>query len=270
MSKYIKAVTADNFETEVIVKSKTKPILVDFWAEWCEPCKHLTPALHAVIKDLNGDVLLATIDTDKEQELAIQYGIRSLPTVLFVIDGEIVEQFSGLQSTASIKKIIAPHLEKIEQAQVVASSEEVKKAMELIAEDKVTEAIPVLKNDFTVQGRLMLIKIYLQQGDIEEALNIYNNLEDWQKKEREAEVLKGILELALIIPKTDNTELKDAIEFTVSQDPATGVQKMLAMLAEAEDEQQAEIKKSLVIAFGLFDDPKEATQYRRKMASIIF
>ena len=271
MSEYIKAVTAADFEQDVIAKSQQVPVLVDFWAEWCAPCKQLMPVLHNLVDSMEGDVYLATVDTDTEQELAMQYGIRSLPTVALFKNGEIVEQFMGVKPESEIRTLLEPYLKKDTEAQAVAAaSENVQKAMELIAQDQLMEAIPYLQNDGSTQAKLLLIKIYLQEGEIEKAVETYNGFEDWQSSDKEVESIKVIIDLIQIVPKTNNDALKDAIEQTVADDPEQGIRQLLQLLSEAQDEEKEEIKQSVIIAFGLIADPQLLTQLRRKMASIIF
>ena len=106
----IKDVNTDNFMTEVIEASKTKPIIVDFWAPWCEPCKQLTPILEAEILKYKDKLVLAKINIDENQDIAAQFKIQSIPTVYAFFEGKVVDGFQGAQSNseilAFIKKII--------------------------------------------------------------------------------------------------------------------------------------------------------------------
>jgi len=82
-------VTQDTFAREVIDRSRDLPVLVDFWAEWCNPCKMLAPILAKLADELAGKFHLAKVDTDREQQIAAQYGVRSLPTVKLFKDGRL-------------------------------------------------------------------------------------------------------------------------------------------------------------------------------------
>ncbi len=93
--------TQQNFETEVI-KSAT-PVVVDFWAEWCNPCRALTPILDELAEEYNGRVKIGKINIDDQQELAVQYGVRSIPTLLFFKEGQVTEQVVGLRSRRDLK-----------------------------------------------------------------------------------------------------------------------------------------------------------------------
>ena len=104
-------VTAETFMAEVIEKSKTVPVILDFWADWCEPCKNLTPILHSIVEKHPGAVRLAKVNTDQEQMLAQQMGVQSLPTVALLKDGQIVDNFMGVKPESEVMAWLTPHIE---------------------------------------------------------------------------------------------------------------------------------------------------------------
>ena len=102
------ALTEENFEAEVI--KSDKPVLVDFWAEWCGPCRMIAPIVEEISKDLAGKLKVAKIDVDKAQELAAQFNIMSVPTLILFKDGEPVDMIIGAMSKDQMLEKINPQL----------------------------------------------------------------------------------------------------------------------------------------------------------------
>src|SRR5882724_8894165 len=102
--------TETNFETDVIRASLTTPVLVDFWAPWCGPCKALGPILEKIVAGYNGALKLAKVDTDAQMQLAAAFGIRSLPTVVLVKDGQMIDGFMGALAEPAIREFLQRHI----------------------------------------------------------------------------------------------------------------------------------------------------------------
>jgi thioredoxin 1 len=100
----IKIFTEDNFDSEVI--SSDLPVVVDFWAQWCGPCKMLTPIIEELASDYKGSVVMGKIDIDSNPQLASKYGIISIPSLLFFKDGQVVDQHTGLLAKDPLKEKI--------------------------------------------------------------------------------------------------------------------------------------------------------------------
>ena len=95
-------VTIDNSNFQSDVLGSSEPVVVDFWAEWCGPCKMISPALEEISEEMNGQVKIAKVNVDENQELAVQYGVRSIPMLLMFKDGQIADQMIGAAPKAKL------------------------------------------------------------------------------------------------------------------------------------------------------------------------
>ncbi|MEJ1297144.1 MAG: thioredoxin [Candidatus Sedimenticola sp. (ex Thyasira tokunagai)] len=109
-SDYIFEVTAENFEQVILQGSQSVPVLIDFWASWCQPCKSLMPILTSLAEAYQGKFILAKINTEEQQELATQFGIRSIPTVKLFKEGAEVDEFMGALPEAEIRAFLDRHI----------------------------------------------------------------------------------------------------------------------------------------------------------------
>jgi putative thioredoxin len=116
--------TVENFMTAVVEASNTTPVLVDFWAPWCGPCRTLMPLLDRIADDYQGRFILAKVNTEEQQQLAAHFQIRSIPTVMLVHHGEVVDQFMGLQPEATIKAMLDRHVPAAVAAAVASSTQQ--------------------------------------------------------------------------------------------------------------------------------------------------
>lgn len=112
MSELSIEVTRENAKQVLIDASFQQPVLVDFWADWCAPCKALLPILEKLVRENQGNLVLAKVNCDEQQAIAGQFGVRSLPTVILMKDGQPVDGFVGAQPESAVRAMLEKHLPK--------------------------------------------------------------------------------------------------------------------------------------------------------------
>ncbi len=254
-------VTAETFMVDVIEKSKQTPVLLDFWADWCEPCKNLTPILHSVIEKYPESLVLAKVNTDQEQMLAQQMGIQSLPTVALLKDGQIIDNFMGVKSLGEVISWLQQHVDlDVQPTEPVVDNN----VQALIDSQQYETALSVLLTMPAEQAVWQTIDVHLLMNNTEAAQKMFDALTDEQLKTKEAEQAQAKIQLAGINANDELGALKQQIAHG-QVEPA--VQGLLNLLQK--DLGNADVKKLLLASFSLLNDPKLAAQYRRRMGSIM-
>ena len=182
MSEQIVNIDEANAQRYLVEESFKRPVVVDFWADWCEPCKVLMPLLEKLAAEYQGQFLLAKVNADQQQGLAQQMGVRSLPTVMVIKDGRPVDGFAGAQPETKIREILDKYLPKpwdnlLQQAQ------------ELIGAGEQTEALPLLRRAYDESARrhditLVLARLLLELKRLDEAGKV---LAEVRKTDQDAE-----------------------------------------------------------------------------------
>ena len=162
-SQHVIDVSAANFAQDVVERSKSVPVLIDFWAEWCGPCKALGPLLERLAEEYAGQFVLAKVDVDKEAELAGMFGIQSIPTVMLVSGGQQVDGFAGAMPEAELRRFLEPHLGG-------GGADPLEAPRGMLAEGRVDEALAALEGLYSDAPeddaiKLLLAEACLESGD---------------------------------------------------------------------------------------------------------
>ena len=164
-------VTVENFEAEVIAASMEVPVLVDFWAPWCGPCKSLGPVLEKLETEYDGRFKLAKIDSDQEQQLAGMFGIRSIPTCVLLMNGQPVDGFMGALPEGQVREFLDKHLP---TAEILEAEEQEEEAPDALAEGDTDTALEKLQHAVATDpgnddARFDYVKLLLQLGRDDDA-----------------------------------------------------------------------------------------------------
>ena len=152
MSEFIVNIDESNAVQLLIEESHKRPVVVDFWADWCEPCKVLMPLLEKIATEYQGAFLLAKVNADEQQSIAQQFGVRSLPTVMVIQNGQPVDGFTGAQSEVKVREVLSKYLPKPWDVLL-------KQASDAMEQGDFTAALPPLRQAWDESGKLHEITI---------------------------------------------------------------------------------------------------------------
>ena len=278
--------TADNFEAEVLQKSLQTPVLVDFWAEWCGPCKQLGPVLEKLAGDYHGAFVLAKVDADKQQQLAGAFQVRSIPTVFLVKDGQIADGFPGVLPEGQIREFLKHHgIEPGEPAAVPDDAETTATPLDPHAEVARLRA-EVAQTPDNDERKLDLALALLRIGGAAEAESLLDALPAnlaTDDRSLHARAQLGFVAVAAEAPPAD------ALRQAIQNDPGDlraryllgarqivdgqaeeGLEQFIEMLRRDRGFEDGLPRKALIDAFRVTEDPELVGRYRRRMSSLLF
>jgi len=283
-SPYIFEGTPDNFHDLVIQGSHDVPVLVDFWAAWCNPCQMLMPIVTRLAEQYQGKLRLVKVNSDEQQALAAQFGVRNLPTLKLFRNGKVVEEIMGAQPESSLRELLDQYIER--ESDHVATQ-----AMHLAQAGKLDEAMSLLQqamNDDPDNQRipLDLARLTVMTGDYDGAQSMISKLPAAQRETPEARELVAQMHFARII--LDSPEPRE-LASNIEKDPADldSRQRLAAWLALEGDYEAALLqlleimktdpgwdedagRKGMLTVFELLGGEGElVARYRRQMFNLL-
>ena len=278
--------TTDRFEAEVIQRSLQVPVLVDFWAEWCGQCKQLGPVLEKLAGEYNGAFELAKVDVEAEQQLAAAFQIRSIPTVMLVQGGQLVDGFPGALPEAQLREFLKHH--GIEPGAATAEEPVVEEAAappadphaEVMRLRKAVEAEPD-----KAELKLDLALALLATGGTREAAQLIDALPANLATDERTVNARARLDFAALLADAPQPQVLQAaidanpddlrarhllgVQAIVAGNAEAGLEQFMEMLRRNRDFEDGLPKKALIDAFRIVDDEDLVGRYRRKMSSLL-
>ena len=286
---YIHDVDLQNFMQVVVEGSKTVPVLVDFWADWCQPCQILMPILSKLADEYQGQLILAKCNADANQEIAMQLGIRSLPTVKLFVDGQPVDEFMGAKSESEVRAFLTRYIEPCNGTDNAQGSL-IERAMALFenGEPEAANALvnQALENDAeNADAWLALAQLSLANGELDKASTALGNLPEAHKNSAEASRLKGLLKFNEVADHNvdfgalqqqvgnDTIDSPNRFQFAIHSllkgDAQRALDQLLLLMLRDPHWHDGEAQKSLITIFEVLGSDPLVGQYRRKMFNLL-
>ena len=282
-------INQDQFLEEVVEKSKTTPVLVDFWAPWCGPCKQLTPTLEKIVSKKKGKVILAKINVDENQGIASQLNIQSIPTVYGFVDGKPIDAFQGAQPESKIEVIVDKMIEATPGNEIPKLIGE---AEQLFSDQKFEESLKAFENLVALDpgnSKIIagLLRCMIQLKRFDDAGELYDSLDEKIIEEEEILKIKKLLDNTnknnievfdkkLIDevnanPKNMELRFKLANSYLTSSETEKGFDELLKIFEQNPNWNEEAAKKKLLEFFDLlgFNDPN-VLKARKRLSSMMF
>jgi putative thioredoxin len=275
---HVTDVSTADFQQQVLLRSREVPVLVDFWADWCQPCKTLSPVLESLADEFGGAFELAKVDVDANQELSAQFSVQSIPTVVAIKDGAELTRFQGALPEASVRAFI----EQILPTQLDLMFDEARTSLiegDAAGAEHMLRQILSDKADHQDAGT-SLAALLIDRGEIEEALIVLGKLSPDSEVERLQSAARlrqnagediAILEAAAAANPADgqvHLDLAKALAGHGEYEPA--LDRMLAIVADA-GPLRDDARLAMIDIFGVLGNDHPLTQtYRRRLATTLY
>ena len=281
---HIVEIDDSNAQQLLIEESMTRPVIVDFWAEWCGPCKQLMPILEKLAEEYQGAFLLAKVNADEQQMLAQQLGVRSLPTVMVIKDGQPIDGFSGAQPESAVREMLDKHLPP-PQAGALAEAEE------LLADGDIPGALALYRSAWEESGQKLEMTLayaaaLVSANRLDEAEAVLQGIRLADQDARYEQLMAQIelkreaarspeveaLEAALAASPDDHaTRVKLAVQLSQVSQYREALEHLLTVLRADKDFNNGEVRKVFLDTLATIGkgDPL-AAEYQRKLFSLMY
>ena len=286
-SPYIVEVTEENFQSVILEGSMQQPVLIDFWASWCQPCQALMPLLARLAEEYKGKFILAKINTEEQQAIAAQFQIRSIPAVKLVYQGKLVDEFAGALPESEVRAFLDKHIPQekseadnaIEQAYALLMQGESDQAAALI--QTALEAEPS-----NPQAILAFAKLKATLGDMRAASEALDSLPPEEQEKPEVAAMRAqmlfdkvasgapsIEELnTLLLADENNSEARYqlAAQLVMHNQLEPALEHLLMLMRRDREYGDDAARKAMIQVFDILGDHPITKKYRTKMFNYLY
>ncbi len=277
-------ITLENAQGLLIDESFNRPVMIDFWADWCAPCKVLMPILEKLATQFGGAFLLAKVNADEQNVIASQFGVQSLPTVMIIKDGQPVDGFTGAQSEIQVRELLEKYLPKVWEQPLI-------EAQVFMSANDYASALPLLRKAFEESKQLasiafLLVECQIAMNRIESAEAILSTVKKTDHNEQYEQLLAEIAIKKQGAKSAELIELEDvyarepgnmeaayqlALQYSQEQQYRPALELFLAVLRNDLNSFEGQARKTftdLLLSLGK-GDPL-AIEFQRKLFTLLY
>ena len=271
-NNYIIEVNESSFIQDVVERSRKQPVIVDFWAPWCGPCRMLSPTLERITKEANGAFTLAKINTDENQRLAVQYGVQGIPAVKIFRDGKVAGEFVGALPEPKVREFIKKYAPNPSDLMMTAAQDLARAQRWTEAETAYRHALSADPNNAPLA--LELSKVLLHLGKGSEAVTLLEAIPSGAREIEAAQKLLAVARCLSVTPVAGAQEI-DQMYAEVGQLAGEGkyteaMDGLLNVLRRNRSYRNGEAKQALLGLFELLGSDPIVRDYQRQLANVLF
>lgn len=281
---YVIDVTDQTFATEVLERSKTVPVVVDFWAAWCGPCRMLGPILENLAQEYQGQFILAKVDVDRNQQLAMQYRVQGIPAVKAFRDGRLAGEFTGAQPEPQVRRFLEGLVPSEADVLTKQGFEWEVNNQPAMAEENYRAALSKKADHYP--AKIGLGRVLLNQGEVEGAVSILESIPEGVKEKAVANALLAGAEFQKFAAGQSEEELKAKLQanpndvanhyalaslYALKQQYPQAMDEFLEVIRRDRSYNNDGARKAMLAIFTILGEEQQVTRtYRQKLANALF
>ena len=286
-SPYIVEVTAENFQSVILEGSMQQPVLIDFWASWCQPCQALMPVLTKLADEYKGKFILAKINTEEQQAIAAQFQIRSIPAVKLVHEGRLVDEFAGALPEAEIRAFLDKHIPQ----EASAADNSIEQAYALLMQGQSDAAATLIQQALdadpeNTQAIIAFAKLKATLGDMDAARTALDSLPQEEQDKPEVAAMRAQMVFdkvasgapaledlnAMLLADENNSEARYqlAAQLVMHNQLEPALEHLMTLMRKDRAWGDDAARKAMIQVFDILGDHPITKKYRTRMFNYLY